>query len=86
MNNLSKCAKCDGVYIEEEFENHICGVLALEIFDTDGNRWGSYDRINLFRLPSFEKLSDDRIQPAKNNPSDEEEYRTHFSNLYLFPE
>jgi hypothetical protein len=73
MSNMTKCTKCNGVFIEEEFENHVCGVLSLEIFDTDGNRWGSYDRINVFRLPL---LSDDRIQPAKNRSSDEEEYRT----------
>jgi hypothetical protein len=33
---MTKCTKCNGVFIEEEFENHVCGVLSLEIFDTDG--------------------------------------------------
>jgi len=70
---MTKCTKCNGVFIEEEFENH----------DTDGRRWGSYDRMNLFPLPSFDKLSDDRIQPAKNHSSDEEEYRTIYLLFYL---
>jgi hypothetical protein len=44
-----------------------------------------FDKAILFFKKSGKILSDDRIQPAKNKPSDEEEYRAHFSNLYLFP-
>jgi len=55
-----------------------------------------YCKKNRIPLPDFGKamlffdrfgkiLSDERIQSAKNNPSDEEEYRTSLSYRYLIP-
>jgi hypothetical protein len=44
------------------------------------------DRIHTLMIEIDKPVSsDERIQATKNKASDEEEYRAHFSNLYLFP-
>jgi hypothetical protein len=63
IQNTVKCIECGRTYISEEYESHSCHEIVMFIFDTDGNRWGSHDRIKFFRLPSFKKLtSDDNLQ------------------------
>src|SRR5213593_860480 len=52
-NNLFFCALCQRTYIQEEYDNHVCQKIVLTVFDTEGNRWASYDRITFFRLPSL---------------------------------
>lgn len=42
------------------------------VFDTEGNRWGSYDRITFFRLPSFPKLTDESLQSDEDSETDED--------------
>jgi hypothetical protein len=62
-HNTIKCTKCGRTYISEEYRRHTCQEVVMTVFDTDGNRWGSYDRMKFFRLPSFKKLtSDDFLQ------------------------
>jgi hypothetical protein len=62
--NIIRCDICDRNYIDEEFEIHKCEELSIVIFDTNGNRWGSYDRIKFFPLPPFKKISDESLQPS----------------------
>ena len=56
-----KCSRCNGFYIKEEYDLHRCQKLAIEVFDTDGNHWGSYDKHSFFRLPQFRKLSSNDV-------------------------
>ena len=66
-SNTLRCDVCDRCYIAEEFNSHICEQLSIVFFDTDGNRWGSYDRINVFKLPPFRKISDENLQGEKDD-------------------
>jgi len=50
--NIQKCPNCKGSFISEEYQTHECGDM-WQSFDTDGNRWGSYDGQNWFSLPPF---------------------------------
>ncbi len=68
---IVKCAKCNRNYIEEEYDLHLCKRLAIEMFDTEGNRWGSYDKLRFFPLPPFRKLSDDSIQSGDTKTTDD---------------
>jgi hypothetical protein len=59
--NIIECEVCHNRYIVEEFSAHVCQKLAIVMFDTDGNRWGSYDRISLFPISPLPKLTDERL-------------------------
>ena len=61
-DDIVKCGRCNGLYIKEEYTLHMCKKLVIQSFDTDGNRWGSYDRISFFPLPPFPKITDDNLQ------------------------
>jgi hypothetical protein len=51
--NLVECPRCQGMFIGEEFEGHVCKKLKIIIFDSTGSFFlGSYDGINFFALPS----------------------------------
>jgi hypothetical protein len=60
-SGVVKCSRCKGFYIKEEYDLHRCQKLAIEIFDTDGNHWGSYDKHSFFRLPQFKRLSSNDV-------------------------
>lgn len=66
MSNVIMCIKCHRNYIVEEYDSHICEQLVMTVFDTNGNRWGSYDRRKFFPLPSFKITSDDNLQNDEN--------------------
>jgi hypothetical protein len=70
QDNTMLCQNCKRRYISEEFQNHICQRLVITIFDTDGNRWGSYDRITFFPLPPFPKIPTNLQQPKKTPDED----------------
>ncbi len=52
-----------------DYNVNLRGLLRLAVFDTDGNRWGSFDGINNFRLSSFPKLSP-VMQHDSKSPTD----------------
>jgi hypothetical protein len=66
-NNLVKYDTCGRFYIIEEYNDHVCQVLAITIFDTDGNRWGSYDKVTFFPLPPFPKRTDENLHDDEKN-------------------
>ncbi|WP_148680840.1 hypothetical protein [Candidatus Nitrososphaera gargensis] len=55
----------------EEHESHCCQALAMLIFDSDGNRWGSYDRVNFFPLPPF-NFKPTKLNNQKKHPDDKQ--------------
>lgn len=64
-SNVITCNRCNRTYVWEEYQSHQCRKLQIEVFDTDGNRWGSHDRITFFSLPPFPKLPTKMQQPNK---------------------
>jgi hypothetical protein len=82
--NTKQCKDCGGNYIIEEFRSHDCRLLIITIFDTDGNKWGSYDRINFFPLAPFPKLSDDGLQSDENGENRRRFDRTLFLALLTY--
>ncbi|WP_144730742.1 hypothetical protein [Candidatus Nitrosocosmicus arcticus] len=71
--NIVKCFICNGVFIEEEYTLHTCKGLRITVFDLSGNRWGSYDNINFFPLPSLPKISPPKTKHPFSTPDDETE-------------
>jgi hypothetical protein len=77
-NGIVKCSRCGNFFISEEYNSHSCRQIVIEMFDTDGNRWGSYDKITYFSLPPFKKISDDSRQPKDSETTDDKYTEPYF--------
>jgi hypothetical protein len=67
--NIARCMHCLGTYIDEEYDYHDCTSLSIVVFDSEGRRWGSYDSMNFFALPSFGFKVPTNLQQPDRTPS-----------------
>lgn len=74
MSGIVECPDCGGKFTVEEYPSHNCSRLRLVVFDTNGNRWGSYNGNEMFKLPRFPptelKQPNKTELSLKQNPSD----------------
>ena len=74
---------CHNIYIAEEFSTHICQKIAIVMFDTDGNRWGLYDRNLPFPLSLLPKLTDEHLHDNEKDDNRRRLDRTRHSNRFI---